>query len=199
MRRRWTVIGVAVVLLLGMVGLGWTFLGGSSSPQPQASATKKDSEGPASPAPTDFRGGLPSTSVKPPAEVSYAAASSVVTKTFAPVKGAEGGLVTRTTLHVVRLAGKPSGGVGVYAVKPGLSKSTVFQDQYVSQLMKSITKETAPPKSQRINGQVVQLSHGKIAVAGWFEGDDVVLVWREADTPNLPDLAAGVHAQRAGR
>jgi hypothetical protein len=36
------------------------------------------------------------------------------------------------------------------------------------------------------------LSTGGAAVAGWFEGNRVVLVYRQAQTPDLADLAFGV-------
>lgn len=147
----------------------------------------------------DPRRGLPIVSPRRVAAISYVPAPSAVKVRFAPVMKASGGLVVGSRVSSVRLGGAVVGAVGVYATKPGLGRSAMFQDQYVVQLMQSVTKSKASPRFVRMNGRVVALSAGSVPVAGWFEADHVVLVYRQSVTPDLPALALGVLRQSKGR
>jgi hypothetical protein len=92
------------------------------------------------------------------------------------------------------VGGRNVGAVAVYGTKPGMAKSEIFQDQYVTQLINAVTKEKTSPRFVQVHGQVFALSTGSVAVAGWFEGDQVVLVYRQRPTPELAALAVGVRA-----
>jgi hypothetical protein len=142
---------------------------------------------------------MPSVSATAASGVSYAAVTKDGTTFFAPVMKASGGLLTSSTLKTVKIGGKDVATVAVYAVKSGLSKSSMFQDQYVAQLLQSVSKQKAAPRFVRINGRVVALTAGTPAVAGWFEGEHVVLVYRTGATPDLAALALSVLRQPSGR
>ena len=97
------------------------------------------------------------------------------------------------------MAGDDVGGVASYAVKPGLSASPTFQDQYVVQLVNAVAGHGAPPRFVRADGHVMALSTGPAAVAGWFEGTHVVLLYRQAPSPDLAALALSVRNTPTGR
>jgi hypothetical protein len=132
-------------------------------------------------------------------DVRYEQASAAVEHWFAPVVPAAGGLLSGQRIKAIRVGGQQVGGVASYAVKPGLAKSTVFQDQYVVQLVHAVTKDATPPQLVRIDDHVVALSKGAVAVAGWFEGDIAVLVYRAGSSPDLTALAAAVRSHPSGR
>ena len=88
----------------------------------------------------------------------------------------------------------------VYSTKPGLAKSPMFQDQYVVQLINAVTGSSSAPRFVRAGGQVLALSAGPAgAVAGWFQGDKVLLLYRQGRTPDLTGLALAVRAAPPGR
>ena len=84
--------------------------------------------------------------------------------------------------------------MGVYGIKSGMAKSTLFQQQYVVQLINAVTGSKTSPRFVRADGAVMALSNGPVAVAGWFKGGQVVLVYRQAKAPDLAALATGVQA-----
>jgi hypothetical protein len=161
----------------------------SGTPGQQAAAIKA----------ADPRVGLPTVTPKAVTTISYAPAPSAAKARFASVLKASGGLVVSSKVSSVKLGGAVVGVVGVYATKPGLAKSSTFQDQYVVQLMQAVTKDKGTPRFVRVNGRVVALSNGAVPVAGWFEGDRVVLVYRQGRTPDLAGLALGVLRAAEGR
>jgi hypothetical protein len=132
------------------------------------------------------------------AGVAYGPASATVAARFAPVQKASGGMLVSSSVRTLTVGGKDVGGVAVYGVKPGAAKSPIFQDQYVVQLVNSIAGATSPPRFVRAGGQVLALSTGPTAVAGWFQGDRVVLVHRQGAAPDLAGLALGVRAAPPG-
>jgi hypothetical protein len=97
----------------------------------------------------------------------------------------------------VSVAGRDVGAVAVYGTKPGLAKSALFQDQYVVQLINAVAGSSAAPRFVRADGAVLALSSGRTALAGWFTGDKVVLVYRQGSTPDLTALALGVRSTTA--
>lgn len=148
---------------------------------------------------SDPRSGLPTVAPTEVTGVSLAAASSSDLARFAPVTKASGGLLVSSSVKTLKVAGDDVGGVAVYRVKPGLAKSSMFQDQYVVQLINAVAGRTARPRFVRADGQVVALSSGPPAVAGWFEGNQVVLLYRQTSTPDLAALALGVRSAAGGR
>jgi hypothetical protein len=111
---------------------------------------------------------------------------------FARALRASGGLLVSKAVNTLTVSGRDVGGVAVYSTKKSLAKSPVFQDQYVVQLINAVTRSKSAPRFVKADGQVMALSTGGTAVAGWFEGNRVVLVYRQTKTPDLADLAFGV-------
>ena len=125
-------------------------------------------------------------------QIGYGPASAKDRERFAPARKASGGLLVSSSVKTLMVSGRDVGGVAVYSTKKGLAKSPVFQDQYVVQLINAVTGSKSAPRFVKADGQVMALSTSGAAVAGWFQGDDVVLVYRAAKTPDLADLAFGV-------
>lgn len=193
-------VRVAAVLAV-LVGLGFAasalLFGGSGAPVDGGSSKSPPGrEGVA--VEGDVRKGLPTVSVSRSAAVGYAAAPSAVKQQFAPATNASGGLLTSSRVSTVKVGGRVVGAVAVYSTKPGLAKSPMFQDQYVVQLMQAMDKSKTPPRFVRLNGRVVALAD-RSSLAGWFEGDRMVLVRRSGTSPDLAGLALGVIRQPSGR
>ena len=126
--------------------------------------------------------------------IGYGPASTKDRERFAPARKASGGLLVSSSVKTLTVSGRDVGGVAVYSTKPGVAKGAVFQDQYVVQLINAVTGSKSAPRFVKADGQVMALSTGGPAVAGWFEGDRVVLVYRQAKTPDLAALAFGVQS-----
>jgi hypothetical protein len=124
--------------------------------------------------------------------VGYGPASSADTSVFAPALRHSGGLLASPAVRTLRVGGQDVGGVAVYSTKKGVAATPRFQDQYVEQLVNAVARTSSPPRFVRVGDQVIALSRGHSAVAGWFEGNRVVLVYRQSGTPDLAALAAGV-------
>jgi len=142
----------------------------------------------------DPRAAMPVITPKSVGTVAYAPASAQDKARFTPVRKASGGLITKGSVTSVTVSGRDVGAVAVYGTKQGLAKSPMFQDQYVVQLMNAVAGADASPRFVRSQGKVVALSTGAQAVAGWFDGDRVVLVFRAAKSPDLAALAHGVRS-----
>jgi hypothetical protein len=127
-------------------------------------------------------------------QIGYGLASATDRARFARALKASGGLVVSKSVSTLTVSGRDVGGVAVYSTKKSLAKSPVFQDQYVVQLINAVTGSKSAPRFVKADGQVMALSTGGAAVAGWFEGNRVVLVYRQAKTPDLADLAFGVQS-----
>ena len=127
--------------------------------------------------------------------VGYGPASAGDTARLAAVTKASAGLLTSSAVRTLTVDGQDVGGVGVFGVKPGAAKSPTFRDQYVLQLVDAVGGGRSPARFVRAGGQVIALSTGSTPVAGWFQGDRVVLVYRQGSTPDLAALAVGVHAR----
>ncbi|HVN10639.1 MAG TPA: hypothetical protein VMT69_01005 [Kineosporiaceae bacterium] len=147
----------------------------------------------------DPRRSIPTISPRTLATVTYGSASSADRAGFAAVAKASGGLLTSSSVRTLQVSGEDVGAVASYAVKPGLAASPTFQDQYVVQLVTALVGHATPPRFVRAGGQVMALSPGPAAVAGWFEGDHVVLVYRRTTSPDLAALALSVHDTPTGR
>lgn len=130
--------------------------------------------------------------------IGYGPPSAKDRERFAPARKASGGLLVSSSVKTLMVSGRDVGGVAVYSTKPGVAKSSVFQDQYVVQLINAVTGSKSAPRFVKADGQVMALSTGGPAVAGWFEGDRVVLVYRQAKTPDLAALAFGVQSTPPG-
>ena len=126
--------------------------------------------------------------------IAYGPPSAKDRQRFAPAREASGGLLVSSSVKTLTVSGRDVGGVAVYTTKKGVAKSPVFQDQYVVQLINAVTGSKSAPRFVKADGQVMALSTGSKAVAGWFEGNQVVLVYRQAKTPDLAALAFGVHS-----
>jgi hypothetical protein len=147
----------------------------------------------------DARKAMPAVTPTAVTGVSYAPPSVAARARFAPVLKASGGVLSSSSVKTLKVSGGDVGGVAVYGTKPGLAKSQTFQDQYVVQLINAVAGQHSSPRFVRANGQVMALSTGPSAVAGWFEGDHVVLVYRAGPTPDLAALALGVRNAPSGR
>jgi hypothetical protein len=126
--------------------------------------------------------------------IAYGRATAADRARFAPVMKASGGFLTSSAISDLTVSGHDVGAVAVYGTKPGLAKSSQFQNQYVVQLINAVTRSKESPRFVTVRGQVFALANGSVAVAGWFEGDQVVLVFRQAKGPELAALAVGVRA-----
>ena len=188
---------VAVVALgtAGCTGGSGSGSGGHGSAAPARSATSSTSGSTPSRATVkDTRADVPRVSPAKLADVSYAKASAGRMQLFSPVAKASGGLATQRSVTTVRVGGKDAGVVAVYTLKPGSSKSTTFQDQYVVQLLNSVSRSTAEPRFVKVGPQVMALSTGQRSVAGWVSSNQLVLVLRQGSQPDLAALAAAVQA-----
>ena len=188
---------VAVVALgtAGCTGGSGSGSGGHGSAAPARSATSSTSGSTPSRATVkDTRADVPRVSPAKLADVSYAKASAGRMQLFSPVAKASGGLATQRSVTTVRVGGKDAGVVAVYTLKPGSSKSTTFQDQYVVQLLNSVSRSTAEPRFVKVGSQVMALSTGQRSVAGWVSSNQLVLVLRQGSQPDLAALAAAVQA-----
>jgi hypothetical protein len=161
--------------------------GGAASPSAGASTTKQF-------LPPDPRADLPVVKAAKVGEISYAKASAERVKLFAPAAKASGGLTIDSSVTTVRVAGKDTGALAVYSLKPGQAKSPTFQDQYVVQLVNALTRSESEPRFVRVEGQVMALSTGSKAIAAWVSGDRVVLLYRQVGKTDLAALAAAVKA-----
>jgi hypothetical protein len=177
--------------------LGKGSTSGKSSASGKASTSGKSSasgKGSTARKSSDPRQGLPVAKNAPVAAVGFGTASNSDRARFRAVDRASAGLVTSSSVRTLTVAGRDVGAVAVYDTKPGLGKSAIFQDQYLVQLMNSVTGTTWSPIFVRADGQVMAYSKGEPAVAGWFEKDRVTLVYRTAPTPDLVGLARAVRS-----
>ena len=142
----------------------------------------------------DTRADVPRVSPAKLADVSYAKASAGRMRLFTPVAKASGGLATQRSVTTVRVGGRDAGVVAVYTLKPGSSRSSTFQDQYVVQLLNAVSRSTSEPRFVKVGSQVMALSTGKTPVAGWVSSNRLVLVLRQGNQPDLAALAAAVQA-----
>jgi hypothetical protein len=127
--------------------------------------------------------------------VAYGPASAEDRARFAPVIKASGGLLASASVQTLSVGGRDVGGVAVYDAKPGLAKSPMFQDQYVVQLVNALTGSSSSPRFVRADGHVLALSTVPAgAVAGWFQGNKVVLLYRQGAAPDVTGLALAVRA-----
>jgi hypothetical protein len=199
MRCRGVVVMVripACFALVGAVLLTGAVAGCSGS---ESSATGTTSAGPGAARPTtDPRKAMPVITPEAVGEIGYGPASDIDRVHFARAVKASGGLLESKTVRTLTVSGRDVGGVAVYSTKKSLAKSPVFQDQYVVQLINAVTRSKSAPRFVKAGGQVMALSTGGTAVAGWFEGNRVVLVYRQAKTPDLADLAFGVRSTPLG-
>ena len=127
-------------------------------------------------------------------QIAYGPASASDEARFAPVTKASGGLLVSSTVSTVTVGGRDVGAVASYGTRRGAAKSPIFQDQYVVQLLNAVAGSASPPRFVRAKDKVMAFSTGPTAVAGWFDGDRVVLVYRQGGTPDLAALAHGVRS-----
>jgi hypothetical protein len=177
-------------------------IGGSPSTVARATREGTDPPGPvtagpvvspsAAARPADPRASLPTVTVAPVAALSYAAVPAKIEAPLAAVATRSAGILVSSSFSSVLSGGRPVGTVGTYVTKPGLARSTVFQDQYLVQLIDAVAGKRPEPRFVRLDGRVVALSSGAPAVAGWFEADRVLLLLRAGTSPELAALAQGV-------
>ena len=141
---------------------------------------------------TDPRKAMPVITPGTVGQIGYGPASAKDRARFARALEASGGLLVSKSVSTLTVSGRDVGGVAVYSTKKSLAKSPMFQDQYVVQLINAITRSKSGPRFVKAEGQVMALSTGGAAVAGWFEGNRIVLVYRQAKSPDLAALAFGV-------
>jgi hypothetical protein len=167
---------------------------GSSAAAPGNPVSPSHRPTPARTQAADARADVPRVRPAKLADVSYAKASAGRMQLFSPVAKASGGLATQRSVTTVRVGGKDAGVVAVYTLRPGASKSSTFQDQYVVQLLNAVSKSSSEPRFVKIGSQVMALSTGKTPVAGWVSSNRLVLVLRQGSQPDLAALAAAVQA-----
>ena len=92
------------------------------------------------------------------------------------------------------MRGKVVAAVARYAVPSASTTGTLFQDQYISQLVSSMAKAGIAVRFVEIDGRAVAVSSNAPAVAGWFDGGDALLLYRTGSEPSLNDLVASVMA-----
>jgi hypothetical protein len=144
--------------------------------------------------PKDARKALPVVNPAVVGGVSYGKATAADRTRFAKASKAAGGLAVSTTVSSLDVSGQPVGAVAVYRTKKGLANSTSFQDQYLVQLINAVAGAKATPRFVQSEGQVLAMSSGTVAVVGWFKGDLVTLVYRQAAAPDLASLALKIRA-----
>jgi hypothetical protein len=134
--------------------------------------------------------------VKPAAlgQVAYASPSATDSKHWAPALKTSGALVVSSSVKALTMDGEKVGTATVLRIKPGPARSETFQYQFVVQLINAVAGPSASPRFVRADGQVMALATGAKAVAGWFEGDQVILVYRQGKTPDLAALALAVRS-----
>lgn len=137
---------------------------------------------------------MPVLNPAPVAGVGYGPASRQGLSRLAPVHMASADLLVTYAVSGLRVGGRDVGVVGVYRTKPGLTATTLFQQQYVVQLINAVTGARTSPRFVQVGGTVMALSTGAVAVAGWFRNGQVVLVYRNGTSPDLASLATGVQA-----
>jgi len=166
---------------------------GCSGSDSAATSTSQSGTGVARPT-TDPRKAMPVIKPGSVGEIGYGPASAEDRARFARAVKASGGLLVSKSVSTLTVSGRDVGGVAVYGTEKSLAKSPVFQDQYVVQLINAVTRSKSAPRFVKADGQVMALSTGGAAVAGWFEGNRVVLVYRQTKSPDLAGLAFGVKA-----
>jgi hypothetical protein len=137
---------------------------------------------------------MPVLNPAPVAGIGYGAASHQGLARLAPVHMASADLLVTYAVTGLRVGGRDVGTVGVYRTKPGMTTTTLFQQQYVVQLINAVTGSRTSPQFVQVGGTVMALSTGAVAVAGWFRNGQVVLVYRNGTSPDLAALATGVQA-----
>lgn len=197
-RTRLALTSVVAVVALGTAACSGGSGSGSDS-HGTAAPAGSSSSGTSGPTPSrttvkDTRADVPRVSPAKLADVSYAKASASRMQLFSPVAKASGGLATQRSVTTVRVGGKDAGVVAVYTLKPGSSKSATFQDQYVVQLLNAVSKSSSEPRFVKVGSQVMALSTGTRSVAGWVSSNQLVLVLRQGNQPDLAALAAAVRA-----
>lgn len=128
----------------------------------------------------------------------YSSASSADRRTFERVSKASGGLSTLSEVKVVRKASKAVGVVATYKVGAQVADSAIFREQYLVQLLAALTQSRGSAKYVVIDKTNIALVDAGGA-AGWFQGNEVVLVQRSGKSTALTQLAAGVLRAPKGR
>jgi hypothetical protein len=181
---------VSGLLLTGAVA-GCSGSDSSATRTSQSGAATSAGPGVARPT-TDPRKAMPVITPGTVGQIGYGPPSAKDRARFARALKASGGLLVSKSVSTLTVSGRDVGGVAVYSTQKSLANSPVFQDQYVVQLITAVTGSKSAPRFVKAEGQVMALSTGGAAVAGWFEGNRVVLVYRQTTTPDLADLAFGV-------
>jgi hypothetical protein len=184
-------VGLALVGGLLLAG-GVAGCSGSDSGTDSSRSGAATSAAPGARPTTDPRKAMPVITPGAVGQIGYGAASAMDRARFARALKASGGLLVSKAVSTLTVSGRDVGGVAVYSTRKSLAKNAVFQDQYVVQLINAVTRSKSAPRFVKADGQVMALSTGGTAVAGWFEGNRVVLVYRQTKSPDLADLAFGV-------
>lgn len=166
---------------------------GSAAPSAKAPATGKASATSARIV-RDPRAAMPVITPGRVGTIGYGAPSAKDKQRFAAVSKASAHVITSSAIHSLTVAGRDVGAVAVYTTKRGVAKSTTFQDQYVVQLLNAVTASKSAPRFVRTKDGVMALTTGAPAVAAWFKDDQLTLVYRDGNSPNLAALAQGVRS-----
>jgi hypothetical protein len=179
----------AAVLASGFALAGCTGAESPTTGGPSGSATSSARPD------VDARGSMPVVSSEALGNIGYTKATAKDKKTFAPVAEASSDLLKAPTIQTLTVSGREVGTVAVYAVKSGVAADSArFQDQFIVQLINAVAKSKSAPTFVKTDSQVMALSTGDKAVAGWFDNNRVVLVYRQDKQPDLTELALGVQA-----
>lgn len=144
--------------------------------------------------PSDLGRSIPVLNPAPVAAIGYGPASSQGLSRLEPAHMASAHLLVTYAVSTLRVGGRDVGAVGIYRTKPGMTTTTLFERQYVVQLINAVTGSRTSPRFVLVGGSVMALSTGPVPVAGWFRNGQVVLVYRNGTSPDLAALASGVQA-----
>jgi len=207
MRRRLGVAAAAVVgaCLLGYLGVLAATAGGHGGSGAAAATAGGAPASPTTAAPSTVARSagrptqLPVVAASPLKGIRYLNAPAEAQRFFAPAVASSGSLVVSSTVHAVGVGTQQVAAVADYRMQAGLAHSPVFRDQFAVQLIGELAHDAAAAKLVRLNGRSVAVSTGKVPLAGWFEGDHVVVVHRVSGSLDLKALALGVIDQPKGR
>lgn len=197
---RRVVLGAVVIGTAGLVGCT-----GSSEPAPTDSgAVVPNTPSASSAAVTASPSSRPDLKALPSGEavgIAYADAAEETVQRFAPVDTATGGLSKRSAVRSVSVDGDEVAAVATYVMSSGAPTGARFHDQYLNQLIGSVSDPAAPRTWATVDGRALGLIDGTVPVAGWFEGDRAVIVMGvdSSSAPDLADLAAAVLRAPEGR
>ena len=106
--------------------------------------------------------------------LSYTTAASDIEALFAKAQTADAALIKASQVRQVQLDGSTVGAVAIFTVPPELTQSEIFQNQYLTQLLRALMAKPTTPRFVRIDGHSVAMITGRLGLPGlvrWRQGD----------------------------